>query len=269
MAEISHREVAGPAGRLHVAIADGPAEARPVLFLHGINMSHDVWVPLIEALPENRRYVSVDLRGHGASNHQGPFDAPDYAADALAVLDALEVPRAHVVGTSFGGSVACVLAARAPERVASVTAIGSALKVEGIDVEAAVAALQAVGLRGFFEGFMPQASFAPGTDPTIIGRAVDIAVTGRTEDTVIAVSRAAFTADVTAAAQAVTCPALVIVGEHDATCPQPLAEEMATALRARLVVLPGRGHVATYEDPTAVADILGAHLTAPAAQPVG
>jgi pimeloyl-ACP methyl ester carboxylesterase len=240
-----------------------------VLFLHGINMSHDVWLSLIEALPAERRYVAVDLRGHGTSDRAGPFDAADYAADALAVLDALGIERAHIVGTSFGGSVACVLAARAPGRVASITAIGSALKVEGVDVDAAVGAMHAVGLRLFFESFLPQASFAPGTDAAIIQHAVDVAVTDRSEEVVVAVSRAAFAADVTAAAESASCPALVLVGEHDATCPPVFAEAMAKALHARLVVLPGVGHVATYENPALVVAELVPHLAGISeAQPV-
>jgi len=269
MAKLASQTITGPAGKLNVVSTDTATDELPVLFLHGINMSHDVWVPLIEALPEDRRYIAVDLRGHGRSDRRGPFDAADYAADALAVLDALEVPRTHVVGTSFGGSAACVVAARAPERVASVTAIGSALKVEGIDVDGAIAALQAVGLQAFFESFMPQASFAPGTDESLINRAVAVAVTDRTPETVIAVSRAAFSADVTATAQAVSCPALVVVGQYDATCPVALATAMSEALRAKLVVLPGRGHVATYEDPALVVDTLLPHLASAKAQPVG
>lgn len=270
MATLSHRDLAGPAGPLHVATTDGPADSLPVLFLHGINMSHDVWLPLLEVLPADRQHVAVDLRGHGASGREGAFGAADYAADALAVLDDLGIERAHVVGTSFGGSVACVLAAQAPTRVASITAIGSALKVEGLDVDAAVGAMHAVGLRAFFESFMPQASFAPGADPAIVAHAVDIAVTNRDEDLVVAVSRAAFAADVTQSAQSVSCPALVMVGEYDGTCPPALAEAMAGALRTNVVVLPGTGHVATYENPRAVAEALVPHLAgASTPQPVG
>jgi 3-oxoadipate enol-lactonase len=268
MPTLANQQVTGPAGRLHVVDTNTTTDELPVLFLHGINMSHDVWLPVLDLLPEDRRYIAVDLRGHGRSDRDGPFGAEDYAADAVAVLDTLGVEKAHVVGTSFGGSVACVLAAAAPQRVATVTAIGSALKVEGVDVDAAVGAMHAVGLRAFFESFLPQASFAPATDPSIVARAVEVAVADRSEEVVVAVSRAAFAADVTDAAHAVSCPALVVVGEHDGTCPPVLAEVMAEALRAKLVVMPGRGHVVTYEDPAGVCDALLAHLESAAAQPI-
>src|SRR5256885_1184318 len=80
-------------------------------------------------------------------------------------------------------------------RVASIIAIGSALRVDGIDVDGAIAALRTVGLRAFFGGFLPQASFAPGTDAAIIERALDGAVTNRDVETVVAVSTTALTSD--------------------------------------------------------------------------
>src|SRR3989442_1773149 len=131
-------EAAGPAGKL-AGIAAGPAGgvALPVVLVHGINMSRDVWTDVLEPLARSRRVVAFDLRGHGLSDHTGPYAAEDYAADTLAVMDHLAIHRAHVVGTSFGGSVACALAVRAPARVASIAAIGSALAVEGIDVDGA------------------------------------------------------------------------------------------------------------------------------------
>ena len=156
-------EAAGPAGKL-AGIAAGPTGgvALPVVLVHGINMSRDVWADVLEPLARSRRVVAFALRGHGASHRSGPFTAEDYAADTLAVIDRLGIERAHVVGTSFGGSVACALAVRAPARVASIAAIGSALSVEGIDLDGAVAAIRAAGVRTIFAGFMPQASLSSG-----------------------------------------------------------------------------------------------------------
>src|SRR5439155_19748235 len=130
----------------------------PVVLVHGINMSRDVWADVLDPLARSRRVAAFDLRGHGASHRSGPFTAEDYAADTLAVMDHLAIERAHVVGTSFGGSVACVLAVAAPARVASVAAIGSALCVEGIDLDGAAAAIRGAGVRTFFAACIPQAS---------------------------------------------------------------------------------------------------------------
>ena len=229
-----------------------------MLLLHGINMSSDVWTDVVARLA-NRRVVAFDLRGHGGSDRSGPFAADDYAEDALAVLDDRGIDKAHVVGTSFGGATACVLAAKAPERVASIASFGGALAVEGLDVEAAAGALRAAGVRDFFAGFMPQASFAPGTDQALIDRALDAASTDRDVEMVIDVAVTALTADSTSAAEQVQCPALVVTGELDMTCPVPAGEAMAKTLNTDLVIMAGRGHVVSMEDPDAVAQLIADH----------
>lgn len=256
-------EVAGPAGAIAGFLA-GPSggPALPVVLVHGINMSSDVWREVAERLAGSRRVVAFDLRGHGASGRKGPFTAEDYADDTLAVLDHLGLARAHVVGTSFGGSVACALAAKAPARVASIAAIGAALTVEAIDVDGAVGALRAVGVRGFFEGLLPRVSFAPGTDPALVARALEAAVADRDVDTVIAVSTAALRSDLTRTAAAVRAPALVATGELDLTCPVSSGAAMAKALGTELRIVEGRGHVLTLEDPETVARLVGDHLRA-------
>jgi len=256
-------EVPGPAGRLTgYAGPAGSGAATPVLLVHGINMSAKVWQRLVDQLGGDRRYIALDLRGHGGSDRTGPFTLDDYSDDVLAVLDHFGIGRAHVVGTSFGGSVAVTLAARVPDRVASVTAIGSALAVEGMDLEGATAALRGMGVRAFYDMFLPQASFAPGTPQDLIDEAATIASTDRDVDLVIDISVTAFTTDATARAEQVRCPALVMAGELDLTCPTPLGEAMAKVLGTELVTIPGRGHMVVVESPQETAVLVQRHLDA-------
>ena len=261
----SERFVAdGPAGSL-AGVDQAPAggaHGLPVLLVHGINMSKDVWADVADRVAERRRVVSFDLRGHGESATGGPYTESDYADDALAVLDARGIERAHVVGTSFGGSAAASLAARHPERVASIASFGGALAVGEIDVESAVGFLRQAGVRDFFAGMLPQVSFAPGTDQALIDRALDAASNGRDVETVVAVTTTALAADTTATAEAVDTPALVVTGELDMTCPVVAGEAVAKALGTELVVLQGRGHVVSMEDPEAVAALIEGHAAA-------
>lgn len=264
MSTSSSFQIDGPAGSLSgadAAPADGGA-GLPVLLVHGINMSSDVWTEVADILSATRRVITFDLRGHGQSDKQGPFTADDYADDALAVLDARGVGRAHVVGTSFGGSTAATLAVKAPDRVATVASFGGALAVEGLDLDGAIAFIRSVGVRDFFASFLPQGSFAPGTDQALLDRALDAASNGREVETVIEVTTTALHADTTAAAQAVTVPALVVTGEHDMTCPVPAGQAVAQALRTPHVVMAGRGHVVSMEDPAAVAALIEQHAAA-------
>ncbi|HMQ30483.1 MAG TPA: 2-succinyl-6-hydroxy-2,4-cyclohexadiene-1-carboxylate synthase [Chloroflexaceae bacterium] len=95
-------------------------EGPPLLLLHGFTGSADEWAELIPRLAPLRDVVAVDLIGHGRSS--APPDPARYTMDAcvldlLALLDALGLGRADVLGYSMGGRVALHLAAAAPARV--------------------------------------------------------------------------------------------------------------------------------------------------------
>jgi len=96
-------------------------EGPPVLLIHGFPDSHRLWRHQTTALvAAGKRVIAPDLRGFGESDK--PPEVDDYAlrhsvADMVAVLDALEVERAQVVGHDWGAAVAWGLAAFVPERV--------------------------------------------------------------------------------------------------------------------------------------------------------
>ncbi|MGH7803608.1 MAG: alpha/beta fold hydrolase, partial [Candidatus Binatia bacterium] len=96
-------------------------------------------------------------------------------------------------------------------------------------------------------------------DPALVERALDAASKDRDVETVIAVARTAFAADLRATGAAVRAPALVVTGELDMTCPVAAGAEMANVLRTAHHVVPGKGHVITLEDPTTVAAMILAH----------
>jgi pimeloyl-ACP methyl ester carboxylesterase len=258
---IERFEAAGPAGKL-AGIAARPSRPAglPIVFLHGINMSRDVWMDVLERLAPARRVVAVDLRGHGESGRRGPFRAEDYAEDTLAVMDHLAIARAHLVGTSFGGAVACAASVKAPARVASIAAFGAALAIEGVDLDGAIAVLRRVGVRDFFAPFLRQMTFPPGVDETLVERSLDAAANGRDVETIMEVSTTALKSDLTATATAVQLPALVVTGELDRTAPVAAGAAMARALGAEHRVVAGRGHVLSMEDPDLVARLITAHV---------
>jgi pimeloyl-ACP methyl ester carboxylesterase len=94
---------------------------QPVVLLHGFPDSSYVWREQIPALvAAGKRVVAPDLRGFGESDRPQEVEAyrmSHLVADVVAVLDALEIDRADVVGHDWGAGLAWVLAARVPERV--------------------------------------------------------------------------------------------------------------------------------------------------------
>jgi pimeloyl-ACP methyl ester carboxylesterase len=118
------RRIAGDG--VELAVLD-EGEGYPVLLLHGFPDSSRLWRHQVAALSAaGMRAIAPDLRGFGESDR--PEAPEDYAiarsvADMVAVLDALAIDRAHVVGHDFGAVVAWVLAALVPDRVDHLVAI--------------------------------------------------------------------------------------------------------------------------------------------------
>jgi pimeloyl-ACP methyl ester carboxylesterase len=94
-------------------------EGSPLLLIMGAVYSSELWYPAWPALTERHRVIRFDNRGTGRSTATRAASISDMANDALAVLDAAGVERAHVYGISLGGVVAQQLAIEAPGRVRS------------------------------------------------------------------------------------------------------------------------------------------------------
>lgn len=105
----------------------GPADGPVLLAIHGITASHLAWQELAALLPDVR-IVAPDLRGRGRSAAlPPPYGMAQHAADCAAVLDALGIGRAVVVGHSMGAFVATAFAAAHPTRVARLVLVDGGL----------------------------------------------------------------------------------------------------------------------------------------------
>ena len=89
----------------------------PLLMVMGHRWSRRMWHPVLEALAEDFRVITFDNRGSGESDAPERYPLSAMTADALAVLDAAGVGRAHVFGVSMGGVIAQDLAISHGERV--------------------------------------------------------------------------------------------------------------------------------------------------------
>ncbi|WP_136246732.1 alpha/beta fold hydrolase [Halomonas borealis] len=110
---------------------DTGGDGTPLVVIHGLLGSADNWRSHIKQWQERRRVIGLDLRNHGRSPHAPGMAYADMARDVLALLDRLEVPRAHVLGHSMGGKVAMTLARLAPERLASLIVVDVAPQAYG------------------------------------------------------------------------------------------------------------------------------------------
>jgi pimeloyl-ACP methyl ester carboxylesterase len=143
--------------RRRVALADGCTIAcldegagPPVLLLHGLPTSAQLWRKVIARLAPAHRCIAPDLLGFGESEGPSTSDLTHagHAARALALLDALGVTGEFaLVGHDWGGVIAQTLAARAPERIASLVLVDS--PAAGYDPDAVVRRIVAAARRPF------------------------------------------------------------------------------------------------------------------------
>ena len=101
------------------SVVTGPHGAPTVVLSNSLGSTHRMWDPQLTELERRFRVVRYDTRGHGRSPvPAGPYSIDDLADDLVALLDQLDVPRAHLVGLSLGGMTAMRVAGRHPDRVA-------------------------------------------------------------------------------------------------------------------------------------------------------
>jgi pimeloyl-ACP methyl ester carboxylesterase len=105
--------------------ATGPRPGEPLLLVMGANASGLAWPDaLVAQLAEHHRVIRYDHRDTGRSTaafEDEPYGITDLAEDAVAVLDAFDVPRAHVVGMSMGGLLVQLMLLDHPERIVTAT----------------------------------------------------------------------------------------------------------------------------------------------------
>jgi hypothetical protein len=125
-AGLRFRQVDTAAGEISICEAGaGPA----ALLVHGLGATKVSFLPTVAALAAGHRAIAVDLPGFGDSVKpiRAPYHPPYFAAAMCALLDALKIDAAHVVGNSMGGRVAIELGLRHPERVMRVALLAPSL----------------------------------------------------------------------------------------------------------------------------------------------
>jgi 3-oxoadipate enol-lactonase len=110
--------------------ATGALNQPVVLLSHSLGAQSGMWAPQIAALEGRFRVIRYDARGHGQSAvPPGAYSIAELGSDALAVLDASGIERAHVCGISMGGQVAIWLARHAPSRVLSIVLANTGARI--------------------------------------------------------------------------------------------------------------------------------------------
>jgi 3-oxoadipate enol-lactonase len=238
-------------------------EGPPLLLVHGLGMSSDLWVHQWDAFSLNHRTIAVDLRGFGESDRPadaGAYTIERFGEDLFHLIRALDLPRVHLLGTSMGGFVAQALALRAPEMLSSLTLCHTAcrMSIPPDILEARVAALASAPMEEYGRMVASQA-LAPGALPALHDWLVGLVAKNDRETyrRVLVEGLAAF--DLEAEVGRIRIPTLVLVGELDRIIPADGGRELARRIvGAEIVDIPGVGHIGYAEKPATFNDaVLG------------
>jgi 3-oxoadipate enol-lactonase / 4-carboxymuconolactone decarboxylase len=235
-------------------IVEGPKAAPAVLLLHSLGTTAHVWDAQAEALSRNFRVVRPDLRGHGLTEvTSGPYTIEMFAKDAFALLDALDIRKAHIAGVSFGGLVAQAMAHQAPERVRSLVLCSTAPAFPPAQLWRDRAELvRAQGIAPIFEAVTGRWITPEGaTSPAARGLRMMLLRTSR--EGYASAAEALGEADFTERTQSLRLPALVLTGERDVVVTPTMAESLRDAIEgAKLEIIEKAAHMTTVERPEAV-----------------
>ena len=197
-----------------------------VVFLHGLAGDASAWRVQVDALRDRYRVVTFDNRGAGRSTQrEEPVTTLDLAHDTLALLDALAIDRAHLVGRSMGGAVAQHVALLAPERVASLVLCASFAKLDALGYRVLTDMREVLEWRGSWEdharhsvaNFVSPAFFNANPD-AVAGIVGLIASESRLPSCYVAQNHACLLHDTVADLHRITSPALVLSGGLDPIC---------------------------------------------------
>ena len=248
-------------------------DGEPMLLIQGMSATHLAWGPDFRAgLEPSFETIVFDNRGMGRSGKaELPFTVADMAADAVGLLDALEIERAHVVGISMGGAIAQELALAHPDRIRTLT-LGATFCGGPEGTLMAPEDLQMLG-----------AAYASG-DPEQVFRAmweINISPTHRADDSRFAAFREMGGAlpaprpvvmqQMRACAEHDTSgrlgglaslPTLVVHGTADRLIKVENGKLIARLIPAPIELLEGVGHMFWWEQPERSAELIREHALA-------
>ena len=243
------------------------ADTRPaVVLLHAIATSSALWDPQIEVLAERFHVIALDLPGHGRSAAP-PFagSIEDYAVAVLATLDAMGVERFGVVGLSFGSSIAQTMAVMARERVTSaVLAGGTAYPPPPVQEmwRGRAAGARRDGMGGQVDDILAR-WFTPAFLVSAKARVDTIRqlVLATPAEGYALAAEAIAGLDNRAILSRITCPTLVVAGEHDVAVPIEALETIARAVPNSRLERVNAAHLMNVEAARQFTDIVSGHLS--------
>lgn len=244
---------------------DSYGEGPPVVFVHGLGGSANVWHGVMQAMKQHHHCVALDLRGHGRSQGRGQFTIEGWAKDVQRLIATLELPAVTLVGHSMGTLVVQHLADTQPDLVDHLVLVGGISYFSPATADAyrqRADAVEAEGLEPLIDAWLAGA-VSPQSHASLPG------MVGLLRELVLRNDPQHYAKSCRALADAprirrdeIGQPTLIVTGAHDRSTPLAMAQELKASIPvSRIRVLPGVGHWVPVEDPDALAAAILEFLT--------
>lgn len=252
-------------GKLAVHMA-GPAGAPALVLGHSILASTRMWRGQLEMLLGlGLRVVSIDTRGHGASDAPPPkCSLDDLVADSIRVLDELRIARAHFMGVSLGGMVALGLGILHPDRVASLIVCDARAdappafaapwdeRIATAQEHGTAALAESTAERWFGQDFLRR-------EPAIAGEIKEM-IGATSVGGFVACARALQGLDYLGRVARITAPTQWIVGANDGPLPDAMRHLQSLVPGSALEVIAAAGHLPNVDQPAAFNEVVARRL---------
>lgn len=229
------------------AVASWRAENKQtIIFHHGVAMDRKMWADWLPPLFGNYRIVLFDMFGCGESQsfqNKADWSPQARVRDVLALADEVGAGEFHMVGESYGGTIALMTALRAPERISSLTVtnashVGSSIRNiswwrQLIDEE---------GMEGWARRMMEDRFFPDTLTPAMAEWYLERQAT-TTKESVLSILRELVKVDLTDKVGAIATPSLLLHGDSSPFVSVPIMDDLKNRLKnAQLKVFPRARH---------------------------
>jgi 3-oxoadipate enol-lactonase len=233
----------------------GARHALPLLCANGVLADIKSWAGQVSVFAKNYRVLLFDFRGQGRSDKPDePYSMEGHAADAVGLLETLGIERVHWVGVSYGGEIGMIVAARYPEKIASLTVAASVSHVEPplkSKIDSWIAAAQTADSKRLYTETVTDifSERFRAENPTFL-KTVQESYAHLDCHAVVRLLKAFQQLNITPELHKITAPTLVLCGADDSLKPISYSEIIHRAIaRSELAVIPECGHALTFERP--------------------
>jgi 3-oxoadipate enol-lactonase len=249
---------------------EGPEGAPAIMVSHGIATSLEIWTEASSHLKGKYRVVRYDSRGHGGSDAWGPYSLDTLAADAVGLMDALGIAKAHYGGVSLGGMTAIGVGLLYPQRVVSIIPCDARAQTNDDGNKAWQGRIEAVlknGIEAIVDDSISRWVAKSFYQDTAKHERLRQIVRGTSVAGYIGSSQALQGLNYGGRLGEIRVPTLYLTGEEDKGASPEVMKAMRDATPgAQFTEIPNAGHLSSFEQPKAVAAAIDKFISGLAAK---